>query len=107
MGSFSFGKLLLGIAVLICFLSAGLAVGWTGRGWIEEDEIIPQIVALKWGDGKYGPAFYGACVSILPRQSGGYAVYGKIYIGRGNDYYHDLGRLGTVSTDVEAVQKWG
>ena len=37
----------------------------------------------------------------------GYSVWARVYIGRGNDYFHDCGKLGTVQTDAEAVSRWG
>lgn len=67
---------------------------------------LERLVAVSWGDGKYGPAFYGAHVYLEPVTSG-YSVRGRVYIGRGNDYFHDCGELGTVQTDAEAVARWG
>ena len=61
---------------------------------------------MSWGDGKYGLSFYGAHVYLEP-QSSGYSVRARVHIGRGNDYYHDCGTLGTVQTDAEAVARWG
>ena len=61
---------------------------------------------MSWGDGKYGSAFYGAHVYLEPT-SNGYSVQARVYIGRGNDYFHDCGELGTAQSDSEAVTKWG
>lgn len=87
----------------------GILIGFV-IGWILASEVnatrIDRVVAMSWGDGKYGPAFYGAQVYLVPIDQG-YSVRGKIHIGRGNRYYHDCGELGTVKTDKEAVAKWG
>lgn len=61
---------------------------------------------MSWGDGKYGPAFYGAQVYLKPLSSG-HAVYALVHIGRGNDMFYDCGKLGEVRTDAEAVSRWG
>jgi hypothetical protein len=61
---------------------------------------------MSWGDGTYGPAFYGAYVYLEPITTG-YSVQARVYIGRGNDYFHDCGQLGTVQTAPEAVAQWG
>ena len=61
---------------------------------------------MSWGDGKYGPSFYGALV-YLRSQNGGYSVRARVYIGRGNNYYHDCGEFGTVLAEPEAVARWG
>ncbi|MEO6953259.1 MAG: hypothetical protein ABI321_15775 [Polyangia bacterium] len=63
-------------------------------------------VAMAWGDGKYGPAFYGARVYEEPAQ-GGLAVFVTVAIGQGNGYEHDRVKLGTVATHAEAVAKYG
>lgn len=65
-----------------------------------------QIVAVSWGDGKYGPAFYGAFVYLEPI-SGGVSVRGRVFIGRGNNYFHELGELGRAPSPGEAVATWG
>ncbi len=58
------------------------------------------------GDGRYGPAFYGAQVYLLPAD-GEYEVRARVMLGRGNDYFHDLGPLGRVATPEEAVGRFG
>ena len=65
-----------------------------------------RVVAMSWGDGKYGSSFYGAHVYLDP-QSSGYSVRARVFIGRGNNYFHDCSELGTVRTDAEAVARWG
>ncbi|MBD2108323.1 hypothetical protein [Nodosilinea sp. FACHB-13] len=93
------------VALMIGFVS-GLAVAHSS-----ETVEINRVVAMGWGDGKYGDAFYGALVYLEP-QSSGYAVRAKVYIGRdnigrGTSYIHDCGQLGTVKTHAEAVAQWG
>ena len=94
---------LLGIAIV------ALVIGF-GAGWIQSSnrsvQSLERVVAMSWEDGRYGPSFYGAHVYLDP-QSNGYSVWARVYIGRGNDYFHDCGQLGTVQTDVEAVARWG
>ena len=79
-------------------------------GWVRANNVsathLERVVAMKWGDGKYGPSFYGAHVYLEPASSG-YSVRARVYIGRGNDYFHDCGELGTVQADAEAVARWG
>ena len=65
-----------------------------------------RVVAMSWDDGKYGPAFYGAHVYLEPMASGR-SVRARVFIGRGNDYFHDCGELGRVATDADAVARWG
>ena len=65
-----------------------------------------RVVAMSWGDGKYGAAFYGAQVYLEP-QAIGYSVRAQVFLGRGNRCFHDCGELGSVATDAEAVARWG
>jgi hypothetical protein len=66
---------------------------------------VEQIVAMRWGDGKYGQAFYGAQVYLQP-SDGEYVVRARVHIGRGNGYFHDCGPIGRTKTAEEAVGKW-
>lgn len=92
-------------AVTVATFFFGLVVGWIQANRTIEAQL-ERVVAMKWGGGKYGPSFYGAHVYLEPL-SKGYSVRARVYIGRGNDYFHDCGELGTVRTDSEAVAKWG
>ena len=92
-------------AVAVVALLVGFVVGWIRASSVSATRL-ERVVAMSWGDGKYGPSFYGAHVYLEP-QSGGYSVRARVYIGRGNDYFHDCGELGTVQTDSEAVARWG
>ena len=65
-----------------------------------------RLVAVSWGDGRFGPAVYGAYVCAVP-SDGGYSVSAHVKIGRGNAMIHDCGALGRVRTAEEAVARWG
>lgn len=65
---------------------------------------------MSWGDGRYGPAFYGAHVYLDPLEAGGFAVHARVFIGRNTSlfaYVHDMGELGRVASAEEAVARWG
>lgn len=86
-------------------LLAGFVAGWILASSVNATRL-ERVVAMSWGDGKYGPAFYGAHVYMKPKRSG-YSVRALVHIGRGNGGFHDCGELGTVQTDAEAVARWG
>jgi hypothetical protein len=65
-----------------------------------------RLLAVSWGDGRYGPAFYGAYVFIVPDEAG-FRVHARVAIGRGNGMFHDCGELGRVTTETEAVARFG
>jgi len=92
------------VVAVVAFLLGGVAASIRLNDASETQ--VARIVAMSWGDGGYGPAFYGAHVYLVPLTSG-YSVRARVYIGRGCDYYHDCGELGTVQTDTEAVARWG
>ena len=81
-----------------------------GIGWISAAvhfaRRVDRIVAMSWGDGRYGPAFYGAQVYLEPLDSG-YSVRALVHIGRGNDMFHDFGEIGRAQSDADAVARWG
>jgi len=99
------GRILSMFAVALACLLLGYAIGWI-FGVERNKAMTNRIVAVSWGDGEYGEAFYGAYVYLVP-ESGDYSVRARIYIGRGNDYWHECGEIGRAETDVEAVEKWG
>jgi hypothetical protein len=84
-------------------LFAGVVVGWFLPR--NTTEITQRVIAASWGDGKYGPSFYGAQVVLEPVNTG-YSVKGRVWIGPGNPYLHDCGELGRVANYQEAVEKW-
>jgi hypothetical protein len=68
-----------------------------------------NLVAVSWGDGKYGKALYGAYVFYEPKD-GQLAVKLSVRIDRGSfwsQYAHDTRTLGIVRDPVEAVAIWG
>jgi len=91
--------------VAILAVALGFTAGWMLASRRSETRM-DRVVAMAWGDGKYGQAFYGAQVSLEPAASG-YTVRARVYIGRGNDYFYDCGSIGKAADDVEAVKKWG
>ncbi len=56
------------LALAIGF-SLGYVVHW-GTTRDRESDAIQRVVAKSWGDGKYGKAFYGAEVYVLPATGG-------------------------------------
>lgn len=97
----------LGMLALGLLVGAALGVfyaSFEARGRMEQ--LTHSLVAVSWGDGKYGKAFYGAYVQLQPVE-GGYSVEAFVTIGRGNPTVHNCGELGRVATAEEAVAKWG
>jgi hypothetical protein len=82
----------------------GFAACWLTTCTSESDRI-QNTIAINWGDGRYGPAFYGAHVYVEP-VGDAYSVQARVLISRGN-YYHDMGELGRVVRLEEAVARWG
>jgi hypothetical protein len=96
--------LLRGAAIAALLLSGfGLGLAYANR---PDTVRVERAIALSWGDGKYGPAFYGAYVYLQP-VDGGYSVRARVYIGRGNGYVYDCGELGRAQSEAEAVARWG
>jgi hypothetical protein len=95
-----------GLLVLVLGALLGVGLGWVLASRRSETDL-QRVVAMSWGDGAYGKAFYGAHVYLEP-VSGGYSVQARVYIGRGDGaYFHDIGELGRVATAEEAVARWG
>lgn len=63
-----------------------------------------RTIAVSWGDGKYGKAFYGAQVYLVPRENG-FSVRARVMID-GAHHWHDCGELGAVETRAQAVARW-
>jgi hypothetical protein len=114
------------LPMLLTGLAVGIILGWSGKaffsthhlrfdapdppgtgiGFVRDAPDVSRLLAVSWGDGKYGKAFYGAYVYLEPT-TGGQAVKAQVQIGRGNPMFHDCGELGRVVTAEEAVAKWG
>ncbi len=94
------------VAVFVTVSAAlGFVAGalWSSHGGESRDA---RVVAVAWGDSKYGHAFYGAVVSVDNERGAG-AVRAVVHIGRGSSYIRDLGELGRVASVEEAVQRFG
>ena len=92
----------------VVFLAGWMAVlgGCAGRGQDSLRDPERQI-AFVWGDSqRFGPAFYGAQVYFEPA-AGAVQVKARVWIGRGNGYFHDLGMLGQAATAEDAVREFG
>jgi hypothetical protein len=94
---------LLGIGLVT--LGVGVAAGWVAAARSAELQAA-RLVAVSWGDGSYGPAFYGAFVYLVSEDDG-YSVRARVALGRGNDYFHECGEIGKVPTDEDAVARFG
>lgn len=107
-------KKMLVIAVIAPFaLGLSLAAAYMAWSWNdlrERAEQLEQLVAVSWGDGRYGPAFYGAYVYCEPRADGQFDVKLSVRIGRGTlftRYQHDPRTLGVAKDPEDAVARWG
>lgn len=70
---------------------------------------LDKLVAVSWGDGKFGQALYGAYV-FYEEKDGQLVVKLSVRIDRGSfwgQYAHDVRTLGIVKDPVEAVTRWG
>ena len=101
----SFRQLFLYALVGVTSAIIGWSVGRFHAGSSAEIDT-EQVVAVSWGDGKYGPAFYGAFVYLVPIPQG-FSVRSRVFIGRGNGYFHDIGEIGRVGSSSDAVATWG
>ncbi len=88
-----------GIALLAIPFFIGMYYG--------QKDYTDTLLAVKYVDGRYGPAFYG--VEVTGREEGSrVAVYAKISINALSDgYYHDCGRIGTAKSWPEARKRYG
>jgi len=89
-------------AVLVTAVTIAFALG-SGQGAERAEE---RLLAVSWGDGKYGPAFYGAYVFLVPEPPG-FRVHARVAIGRGNGMFHDCGDIGRAASEAEAVARFG
>lgn len=92
------------IAALLVIL--GLALG---AYFYREASRLDRLVAVSWGDGKYGKALYGAYVFYEEKNSE-LLVKLSVRIDRGSfwgQYAHDTRTLGTAKDPADAVARWG
>ncbi len=69
-----------------------------------------RLIAVSWGDGKYGKAFYGVYVYMGKELENEVEIKAKIYIGRGSylfNYFHDLGVIGKSRNEPGEINQWG
>ena len=92
----------------LSLIAAGALVGWgvNRMMWPHDTSFVGRTVTVSWGDGKYGPAFYGAWVHTEP-SGRGFSVHLWVCIGPGNPMWYDVGELGWVPTHADAVRDWG
>jgi hypothetical protein len=109
------------LPMLLVGLAVGTILGWSGKaffsthhlsidapgiGFVRDAPDVSKLLAVSWGDGKYGKAFYGAFAYLKP-VAGGQAVKAQVQIGRGNPMFHECGEIGRAATAEEALAKWG
>ena len=111
------------LPLLLAVLAVGTFLGWSGKSFFSTHHLrigapgigigfernapdVSRVLAVSWGDGKYGKAFYGAFVFLEPVE-GGQAVKAQVQIGRGNPMFHECGELGRVASGEEAFAQWG
>lgn len=86
-------------------------MAWQWKALTERSEQLEQLVAVSWGDGRYGPAaFYGAYVYFEPRPDSMLDVKLSVRIGRSSpqmSYEHDPRTLGVAKDPKDAVARWG
>lgn len=97
----------------VLLLSAGLVVGfiagWAGhvlRHLGDANYRLSDLVAVSWGDGEYGQAFYAAVVFTSRRDDGKLDVFARVHVA-GENYFDDLGRVGVAANRAQALREWG
>ncbi len=101
-------RVLIGLLLVFAFY-AGRACESFGRSldhMADAEYVLEHIVAVSWGDGMYGPAFYGAVVSTSRRADGKLDVRARVHV-NGANYFDDVGKLGVVASRAEALKTWG
>lgn len=91
------------IAIIIVIAVAAFQAGmYFGKAQYEQ-----SLIAVKYIDGKYGPAFY--CIEVIGKEKNSIIeIYARIHIGPPADgYYHDCGMIGTAADWTEARQNFG
>lgn len=92
------------LSVVLVALGCLAAGAWFGYGSRE------TVLAMEWGDGRYGKTFYGAKV-VLEADGKGYAVRGVVLIAPDAlgdvSYRHECGVIGHVADFAEATERYG
>src|SRR5262245_35236098 len=97
---------LLSLLLGLIFLVAGAVAGWTCCV-LFGDHSDSSVIAMSWGDGKYGKQFYGAQVYVVP-EGGVFGVRARVFIGGpGSDYYHECGEIGRAKSVEDAIDRFG
>ncbi len=100
------------LAIYFMIAACGFVLGgftFWGYQFLTYNDHINNQIAVKWGDGKYGKAFYGAEVYVQENGTGKLWVKARVSIGRGSgllQYIHNCGLIGLVDTHEEAVEKY-
>lgn len=97
-----------GIAALM-LVGGAFGFGVVAGGMRERERAAAHLddtIAIAWGDGRHGKAFYGMRVFVEP-SAAGLSVRGEVRIGPGNSMRHDAGEIGVVSSRAEAVARFG
>jgi hypothetical protein len=104
-------KVLLALVVAAAAFGVGHVVGSVG----ERDRAAADLddtIAMSWGDGRYGKAFYGMRVFLEPGELASasgptVSVRAEVRIGRGNGMRYDAGPIGVASSRADAVARFG
>ncbi len=96
---------LIGLAIKLTILFVSVWVAWEIGNTTGESATLENTIAMSWGDGKDGPAFYGCRVYVVPTKHG-LDVCARILIDT-NNYVHDCGVIGHAATRADAVERWG
>lgn len=96
---------MIGLAIKLTILFVSVWVAWEIGNTTGESATLENTIAMSWGDGKDGPAFYGCRVYVVPTKHG-LDVCARILIDT-NNYVHDCGVIGHAATRADAVERWG
>lgn len=95
------------IGLLMCVLVVGCSwVAFRAGKADGRDAAVHRAVTISWGDGRHGPAFYGAHIYAVP-DGEVLSVRARVDIGRGSNYWHDCGEMGRVASHEQAVAQFG
>ena len=85
------------------------AAAFCGSAWVTYVNR-ERVLAMEWGDGRYGDRFYGAKLTLEPEDHG-FAVRGIVLISADAlgdvSYRHECGVIGHVKDFDEATKRFG